>query len=89
VVIGLYDEGTGPGAAISFPNSDPITQRTQWATIFQSGKNSYYDKTEAEVMKHAKTHAAEAHGLKEISADTEKKIKAAIKTVSTDVPAKK
>ncbi len=46
-------------------------------------------KTEAEVMKHAKTHAAEAHGLKEISADTEKKIKAAIKTVSVDVPAKK
>jgi predicted small metal-binding protein len=46
-------------------------------------------KTEAEVMKHAKTHAAEAHGLKEISADTEKKIKAAIKTVSTDVPEKK
>jgi predicted small metal-binding protein len=46
-------------------------------------------KTEAEVMKHAKTHAAEAHGLKEISADTEKKIKAAIKTVSADVPAKK
>jgi IS5 family transposase len=33
--------------------------------------------------------AAEAHGLKEISADTEKKIKAAVKTVSTDVPAKK
>jgi predicted small metal-binding protein len=46
-------------------------------------------KTEAEVMKHAKAHAAEAHGLKEISADTEKKIKAAIKTVSVDVPAKK
>ena len=46
-------------------------------------------KTEAEVMKLAKTHAAEAHGLKEISVDTEKKIKAAIKTVSTDVPEKK
>jgi predicted small metal-binding protein len=46
-------------------------------------------KTEAEVMKHAKTHAAEAHSLKEISADTEKKIKAAVKTVSTDVPEKK
>ena len=46
-------------------------------------------KTEAEVMKLAKTHAAEAHGLKEISADTEKKIKAAVKTVPTDVPAKK
>ena len=43
-------------------------------------------KTEAEVMKLAKTHAAEAHGLKEISADTEKKIKAAIKTVSTECP---
>jgi len=46
-------------------------------------------KTEAEVMKHAKIHAAEAHGLKEISENTEKKIKAAIKTVSTDVPEKK
>jgi predicted small metal-binding protein len=45
-------------------------------------------KTEAEVMKLAKTHAAEAHGLKEISADTEKKIKGAIKTVSVDVPEK-
>ena len=45
-------------------------------------------KTEAEVMKHAKTHAAEAHNLKEISADTEKKIKSSIKTVSTDVPEK-
>ena len=46
-------------------------------------------KTEAEVMKLAKTHAAEAHGLKKVSADTEKKIKAAIKTVSTEVPEKK
>jgi len=46
-------------------------------------------KTEAEIMKLAKTHAAEAHGLKEISADTEKKIKAAIKKVSVDVPEKK
>jgi len=46
-------------------------------------------KTEAEVMKLAKTHATEAHGLKEISADTEKKIKANIKTVSTEVPEKK
>jgi len=46
-------------------------------------------KTEAEVMKLAKTHAAEAHSLKEISADTEKKIKAAIKTVSAEVPEKK
>ncbi|MDD4162021.1 MAG: DUF1059 domain-containing protein [Methanothrix sp.] len=46
-------------------------------------------KTEAEIMKLAKTHAAEAHGLKEISADTEKKIKAAIKNVSVDVPEKK
>ena len=46
-------------------------------------------KTEAEVMKHAKTHAAEVHKLKEISANTEKKIKDAIKTVSVDVPDKK
>jgi len=46
-------------------------------------------KTEAEVVKLAKTHAAEAHGLKEISADTEKKIKANIKTVSAEVPEKK
>jgi predicted small metal-binding protein len=46
-------------------------------------------KTEDEVMKHAKTHAAEAHGLKEISANTEKRIKENIKPVSLDVPAKK
>ena len=46
-------------------------------------------KTEAEVMKLAKTHAAEAHGLKEISANTEKKVKDSIKTVSVDVPEKK
>ena len=46
-------------------------------------------KTEEEVMKHAKTHAAEAHGLNKISANTEKKIKDNIKTVSVDVPEKK
>jgi len=46
-------------------------------------------KTEEEVMKHAKTHASESHGLKEISANTEKKIKDNIKTVSVDVPEKK
>jgi predicted small metal-binding protein len=46
-------------------------------------------KTEDEVMKHAKTHAAEAHGLKEISANTEKRIKENIKPVSVDVPEKK
>lgn len=46
-------------------------------------------KTEDEVMKHAKTHAAESHGLKEISANTEKRIKENIKTVSVDVPEKK
>ena len=46
-------------------------------------------KTEAEVMKLAKTHATEAHNLKEISANTEKKVKYNIKTVSLDVPEKK
>ncbi len=46
-------------------------------------------KTEAEVVEHAKVHAARAHGLKEVSPDTEKKIKAAIKTVSIDIPEKK
>jgi predicted small metal-binding protein len=46
-------------------------------------------KTEDEVMKHAKTHAAEAHGLKEISANTERRIKENIKSVSVDVPEKK
>ncbi len=46
-------------------------------------------KTEDEIMKHAKTHAAEAHGLKEISSNTEKKIKENIKPVSVDVPEKK
>jgi len=46
-------------------------------------------KTADEVLKLAKTHAAEAHNLKEISANTEKKIKDNIKTVSIDVPEKK
>lgn len=46
-------------------------------------------KTEDEVIKHAKTHAAEAHGLKEISSNTEKKIKENIKPVSVEVPEKK
>ena len=46
-------------------------------------------KTEAEIMEHAKAHAAKAHSLKEISPNTEKKIKAAIKSVSVDVPEKK
>ena len=46
-------------------------------------------KTEDEIMEHAKAHAAKAHNLKEISQNTEKKIKAAIKTVSLDVPEKK
>ena len=46
-------------------------------------------KTADEVMKHAKTHAAEAHNLKEISANTEKKIKDNIKAVSVDVSEKK
>ena len=46
-------------------------------------------KTEDEVMKLAKTHAAEAHNLKEISPNTEKKIKENIKSVSVDVPEKK
>ncbi len=46
-------------------------------------------KTEDEVMKHAKTHAAEAHNVKEISSNTEKKIKENIKPVSVDVPEKK
>lgn len=55
--------------------------------MYQSIRDQFISR--AEVMKHAKTHAAEAHGLKKISADTEKKIKAAIKTVSLDVPAKK
>ena len=46
-------------------------------------------KTADEVTKHAKTHATEAHDLKEISANTEKKVKDSIKTVSVDVPEKK
>jgi predicted small metal-binding protein len=40
-------------------------------------------------MKLAKTHATEAHGLKETSANTEKKVKDNIKTVSVDVAEKK
>jgi predicted small metal-binding protein len=35
-------------------------------------------------MEHAKAHAAMAHGLKEISSDTEKKIKPIIKTALLD-----
>jgi len=46
-------------------------------------------KTEDEIMEHAKAHANKARGLKEISSNTEKKIKDAIKTVSVDVPVKK
>jgi predicted small metal-binding protein len=46
-------------------------------------------KTEDEIMKHAKLHAAEAHGRKEISPDIERKFKDAIKTVLVDVPEKK
>ncbi|MDD1752892.1 MAG: DUF1059 domain-containing protein [Methanotrichaceae archaeon] len=46
-------------------------------------------KTEDEVMEHARAHAAKAHGLKEISPNTENKIKSVIKTVSVDVPEKK
>ncbi len=43
-------------------------------------------KTESEVIEHAKMHAEKAHGMKEISPDFEKKIKASIKPVSVDVP---
>ena len=38
-------------------------------------------KTEEEVMEHAKVHAKEAHGVKEISPEDEKKIKSNIKSV--------
>jgi len=37
-------------------------------------------------MKHKKTRAAEARGLKEFSADTEKRIKVSIKTVPANIP---
>jgi predicted small metal-binding protein len=43
-------------------------------------------KTDDEVMEHAKLHATKVHGFKEIWPETEKKIKAAIKTVSVDMP---
>ncbi len=46
-------------------------------------------KTEKEIMEHVKMHATEAHGMKEIWPETEKKIKANIKSVSVDVPEKK
>ena len=39
-------------------------------------------KTEAEVLKHAKIHVADAHGAKEISSDMEKDLKSKIKDVS-------
>ena len=43
-------------------------------------------KTDDEIMELAKLHATKAHNMKEIWPETEKKIKAAIKTVSVDVP---
>ena len=43
-------------------------------------------KTMEEVMKHARLHAAEAHGMKEVPPDLANKIKANIKTVTVDVP---
>jgi len=45
-------------------------------------------KTESEIMGHAKMHAEEAHGMKEIWPETERKIKANIKSKSVDVPGK-
>jgi predicted small metal-binding protein len=45
-------------------------------------------KTESEIMAHAKVHTEKAHGMKEIWPETEKKIKASIKSVYVDVPGK-
>jgi predicted small metal-binding protein len=39
-------------------------------------------KTEAEVLKHVKTHVMDAHGAKEITPDMEKNLKSRIKDVS-------
>jgi predicted small metal-binding protein len=38
-------------------------------------------KTEAEVLKHVKMHVADAHGIKEITPEIEKDLKAKIKNV--------
>ncbi len=43
-------------------------------------------KTEREIMDLTKMHANEAHGMKEIYPETERKIKENIKQVSVDVP---
>ncbi len=43
-------------------------------------------KTEKEIMELTKKHATEAHGMKEIWPETERKIKENIKPVSVDVP---
>ncbi len=43
-------------------------------------------KTEREVIELTKKHATEAHGMKEIWPETERKIKENIKPVSVDVP---
>jgi predicted small metal-binding protein len=43
-------------------------------------------KTDAEIMAHAKMHAAEAHGIEKMPAEMEKKIKGSIKSVSVDIP---
>ncbi|HSD58337.1 MAG TPA: DUF1059 domain-containing protein [Methanotrichaceae archaeon] len=45
-------------------------------------------KTESEIMEHVKMHANKAHGMKEIWPETEKKVKANIKSMSVDVPGK-
>jgi predicted small metal-binding protein len=41
-------------------------------------------KTDDEVIEHARMHQKMAHGVREISPDLEKKIKASIKPVSAD-----
>ncbi len=42
-------------------------------------------KTEEEVMKHAKMHVSEEHGMKEIPSETERKIKENIKPVKVKI----
>lgn len=46
-------------------------------------------KTEREIIDLTKMHASEAHGMKEIYPETERKIKENIKPVSVDVPESK
>jgi len=45
-------------------------------------------RNEEEIMEHAKVHAEREHGITEMNKETEEKVKAAIKSVKTEVEEK-